>query len=36
MRRTCAVCGQDFDLRNFAHSYHHTEQPHEPLPLIAR
>jgi len=33
VHRTCPVCGQTFDLRILAHSFHHTDQPHGPLQL---
>lgn len=29
--KTCAVCGQSYDLNNLAESFHHDPDPHEPL-----
>jgi hypothetical protein len=32
--KTCAVCGQNYDLNNLAESFHHSPEPHEPLKAI--
>lgn len=29
--RTCAVCGEEFDMRDLDHAHHHTDEPHERL-----
>jgi hypothetical protein len=30
--KTCAMCGQSYDLRLMGQAYHHDGAPHAPLP----